>query len=88
MNDAQKRQHVSDLYAGPKWKKQVEKMPDDQVTAIYLKHMDDGSMPEGYDDLDQPEEEIIENPTPPEPILNVPRNGRGPHHNEDDFETY
>lgn len=32
------RQEVTAMYPGDKWKRRVKKMPDDQVTAIYLKH--------------------------------------------------
>jgi len=87
MADVQKRQYVSDLYSGHKWKKRVEKMNDDQVTAIYLNHIDGGQMPEHDDAVDHPEEEVIEKLIP-EPVLNAPRNSRGPHHNEDDFPIY
>lgn len=31
------RQEVAAMYPGPKWKRRVSKMADDQVTAIYLK---------------------------------------------------
>lgn len=33
----QKRAYVTDLYPGPRWKKKVQKMPDSQVIAIYLR---------------------------------------------------
>jgi len=33
----QKRDFVSNLYPGPKWKAKVRKMSDAQVVAIYLK---------------------------------------------------
>jgi hypothetical protein len=31
------RQWVANMYKGERWKKRVAKMPDSQVTAIYLK---------------------------------------------------
>ena len=31
------RQEVAAMYPGRKWKRRVERMPDDQVTAIYLR---------------------------------------------------
>jgi hypothetical protein len=34
-----KRSFVMNLYPGPKWKKQVQNMPDRQVIAIYLREM-------------------------------------------------
>lgn len=72
MTDAQKRQYVANLYAGKNWKRRVTKMPDDQVTAIYLKHLQDGT-------IDEPEED-------PQEHLEVP--AHPPHHNEDEFHTY
>jgi hypothetical protein len=36
----QKRAYVSDLYPGPRWKGKVQKMPDAQVIAIYLREQD------------------------------------------------
>lgn len=81
MTDGQKRQYVYNLYDGPKWKKRVEKMSDDQIVAIYLKHLDDGDMPDHHEteELDLPVEQ---------PPLNGLTNGRGPHANEDDFPIY
>jgi hypothetical protein len=32
-----KRAFVADLYPGPGWKTKVAKMPDEQVTAIFLR---------------------------------------------------
>lgn len=32
-----KRAYVADLYPGPGWKKKVNKMPEAQVLAIYLR---------------------------------------------------
>lgn len=32
------RQEVAKMYDGDRWKRRVKKMPDGQVTAIYLKH--------------------------------------------------
>lgn len=32
-----KRAFVAGLYPGPNWKKKVQKMPDQQVIAIYLR---------------------------------------------------
>lgn len=37
MTDEQKRQWVSELYPGPRWKKKVSKMSDAQVFAIWAK---------------------------------------------------
>lgn len=31
------RDEVSKMYKGDKWKRRVKKMPDSQITAIYLK---------------------------------------------------
>ena len=31
------RQAVNDMYRGEKWKRRVKKMPDEQITAIYMK---------------------------------------------------
>lgn len=75
-----KRQYVYDLYDGPKWKKRVEKMSDDQIVAIYLKHLDDGQMPDHHE---TEELEIVEPKLP----IHVPLSG-GPHANEDDFPIY
>jgi hypothetical protein len=72
MTDAQKRMYVSNLYSGPKWKKRVEKWSDDQVTAVYLKHVEKGIKPRHKEPV-------------PKRLLEVPR---GPHHNEDDFPIY
>jgi hypothetical protein len=89
MTDAQKRQYVSDLYPGHKWKKRVEKMSDDQIVAIYLKHVNDDEMPEEEDPAEQPE---VEFPIVDVPVFHAPEFGlgdpRGPHTNEDDFEIY
>lgn len=82
MTDAQKRQYVYNLYDGPKWKKRVEKMSDDQIVAIYLKHLDEGQMPDHH------ETEELELRESQETRLDIPGNGRGPHANEDDFQTY
>lgn len=76
MTDAQKRQYVANLYDGHKWKKRVEKMRDDQVTAIYLKHMQEGTMPAEHLEGEEPEQEHLD--IPPQP----------PHANEDDFPIY
>lgn len=74
MTDAAKRQHVSDLYAGHLWKKRVEKMSDEQVTAIYLKYRIDGEMP-----TEALEISIFTQ-------LDLPP--RDPHENEDEFPSY
>lgn len=37
MTEVDKRAFVAALYPGQGWKKQVAKMPDSQVTAIYLR---------------------------------------------------
>jgi len=70
-----KRQYVSNLYRGTGWKKSVEKMPDDQITTIYLKHIREGKMPD--------EDVEIENE---QGHLDIPP--RPPHANEDDFPIY
>lgn len=89
MTDAQKRQYVYDLYSGHKWKKQVERMPDDQVVAIYLKHQQDGEPPEVYSEEEEPDQTEAPDPLEkPEALADFPQNGRGPHWNEDDFQTY
>lgn len=62
MTDAQKRQYVSNLYSGPKWKKQVEKMDMGQVLAIYLDHQNDGSKPHHDEEGDQ----VVDIPVMPE----------------------
>ena len=85
MTDAQKRQYVSDLYSGPKWKRKVEHMPDDQVTAIYLNHINDGQTPSAYSELQQ-EPEIEMEPHLVD-LADIPRPA-GPHWNEDEFPTY
>jgi hypothetical protein len=82
VTDAQKRQYVYNLYDGPRWKRRVEKMSDDQVIAIYLKHINDGDMPDHH------ETEEMELPPPQQPPLNGLNTGRGPHANEDQFEIY
>lgn len=83
--DAQKRQHVFNLYVGPKWKKRVDKMSDDQITAIYLKHIHDGQMPPEEDPEDD-QSTVVEPEQPPH--LDIPPNGRAPHANEDNFPIY
>lgn len=72
MTDAQKRLYVANMYHGPRWKKRVEKMADDQIAAIYLKHLEKGIKPRH---------------TEPEPkhLIEMPR---PPHQNEDDFPIY
>jgi len=82
-NADQKRAYVSDLYHGSNWKKKVERMLDDQITAIYLKHQSDGQPPESYSEHDEPESLELEPEV--EPLVEVQR---GPHHNEDDFPSY
>lgn len=72
MNNEQKRVYVSNLYSGPKWKKRVEKWPDDQITAIYLKHLKKGIKPRHKEPVTKR-------------LLEMPRD---PHHNEDDFQIY
>lgn len=37
MNTDQKRDAVRGAYSGDKWKKKVDDMSDDQVTAIYIR---------------------------------------------------
>lgn len=69
MTDAQKRLFVANMYSGKNWRRRVEKMPDDQVTAIYLKHLREGPLPEPEHD--------------PQDHLAIPP--RPPHENEDTF---
>lgn len=76
MTDAQKRVYVYDLYSGRNWKKKVERMSDDQITAIYLKHVSEGQKPE-HDESEEPESR-----------LDLASTGPGPHANEDDFPMY
>lgn len=83
-SDAQKRAFVYDLYAGPKWKKQVDHMADDQITAIYLRHRNEGTDSEETPSEPEPLTEVGTKDT----LVNVPRNLCGPHENEDDFPTY
>lgn len=35
----QKRAFVAEMYPGPRWKKQVARMPDAQVFAIYMREI-------------------------------------------------
>lgn len=90
MTDAQKRQYVSNLYSGPKWKKRVEKMDDDQVVAIYLGHQKDGTVPHHDEEtaftLPDYRREDAENPLSALPVRELAP--RPPHDNEDLFETY
>jgi hypothetical protein len=96
MTDAQKRSYVSNLYPGPRWKKRVERMPDDQVAAIYLDHQNEGTKPEHNEDglhiLEPVVEELVE--IKPDPGFENPMLGAltrmpsPPHENEDDFPTY
>lgn len=79
---AQQRAYVSDLYSGRGWKHRVSKMPDSQITAIYLKHQSDGDPPEAYSD--EPEEALDF----PESALPHPVHTAGPHANEDNFPIY
>lgn len=97
MTDSQKRQYVSNLYSGPKWKKKVEKMPDGQVLAIYLDHIKDGTKPEHDEDglhILEPEVEQLQELKPHDPSdvwVNRHLNGippTGPHANEDEFPIY
>lgn len=76
--DAQKRDYVASLYSGPRWKQKVAHMPDHQVTAIYLKHVNDGQTPESYS-------EMVEMINDPSHLVIRPRN---PHENEDEFELF
>jgi hypothetical protein len=91
MTDAQKRQYVSDLYSGPKWKKRVEKMRDDQVAAIYLDHVNDGEKPHHDEDDPYLVEDRLEE-IKPDPGFLRPHMGQlapqGPHANEDEFPIY
>lgn len=38
----QMREQVSKVYSGPGWKRQVQKMPDDQVIALWHKFKQEG----------------------------------------------
>lgn len=69
MTDAQKRQYVANLYPGKNWKRRVEKMPEDQITAIYLKHLQSGT-------IDEPEHDVM---------FELSLQPTSPHENEDDF---
>lgn len=40
--EAREREAVMNAYGGSEWKKKVEKMPDYQVTAVYLRLKDQG----------------------------------------------
>ena len=40
----QMRERVSQVYSGPGWKRQVEKMQDDQVIALYYKFLKEGKI--------------------------------------------
>lgn len=87
MTDSQKRQYVSNLYDGPKWKKRVEKMSDDQITAIYLKTQRDEHVPEDtHSELDGFAEAIEPNATLP--VVDISVAMHPPHSNEDDFPIY
>lgn len=76
MTYSKQRQYVSNLYRGPKWKRRVEKMRDDEIAAIYLKHLQGGTMPAHLESDDVEETPHLD--IPPQP----------PHANEDDFPTY
>lgn len=78
-DSARKRLYVSDLYPGPRWKKKVARMPDEQITAIYLKHQSDGQRPDHSENDPEPLTEP--------PLVDIPK-GIGPHWNEDEFQTY
>lgn len=84
MTAAQKRVYVSDLYPGHNWKRKVDRMPDDQITAIYLKHQADGKQPEEAAEASGTSDEQDETPdtSPPTVISGQP------HANEDDFQIY
>lgn len=53
-----KRAFVAELYSGPRWKKQVRKMPESQVIAIYMREInktnDEPEPEESKDDGDIP----------------------------------
>jgi len=80
-----KRAYVSDLYSGKSWKRKVSRMPDEQITAIYLKHQGDGEKPDEHEDPVQ-ETRLDINDIPSATPVSV--DGPGPHHNEDDFFLY
>lgn len=84
-----KRTYVSDLYPGAHWKRKVSRMPDEQITAIYLKHQGDGEKPDEHDETDQPDNSnLVFEGKPPTVDIPTSINSRGPHHNEDDFHLY
>lgn len=91
MTDAdRKRTYVADLYSGAQWKKKVGKMPDEQITAIYLKHQGDGEKPaeESFSEADEPLDARLVEDIPVTIDNRVSIDGPGPHHNEDDFQLY
>ena len=53
-----RRNYVSNLYDGPRWKEQVAGMPTDQVTAIYLRAIRDGQTPKKPKPEPSPERDI------------------------------
>jgi len=73
------RAYVSNLYSGPNWKQKVARMPDNQVTAIYLKHERDGEASESEDVEVSPDQTNFDS---------SPTRGQGPHADEDDFPFY
>lgn len=89
MTDAQrKRAYVSDLYSGPRWKKRVEKMSDEQITAIYLSHQADGTKPEHDEETHAEPDALLELPGLKELVDSRPKSGLDPHHNEDEFTIF
>lgn len=81
---ALKRTYVSDMYSGKNWKHKVDRMSDEQVIAIYLKHTNDGEVPAAYSDSEHVSDEQVDF----DDIGTASVSGPGPHHNEDDFPTY
>lgn len=79
--------YVSDLYSGKGWKHKVSQMPDDQITAIYLKHQSDGEEPEAHYEIDTEEFDVVFE-VDQEPLVDIPQTSAGPHANEDKFPTY
>lgn len=49
-----KRDYVAKLYSGDRWKNQVKKMSDAQVTAVYLKAQTNPPTPKKKEDPDVP----------------------------------
>lgn len=44
MNNTQMREALKGAYSGPAWLKRVDKMPESQVTAVYLRLKSQGKI--------------------------------------------